>query len=103
MLLVSHALTDLFFSRGTYVLYGVIGIVMLIWLVLFAPEPKGLALEEIEVIFRGPLVVTKLNYDEYIQNHRDEVERIRAEINAKHLVHDDKKEEIDEKEFDSTH
>lgn len=53
---------------------------MLVWMILFAPEPKGLSLEEIEVVFHGPLVVTNLNYEEYLQSHRDEIERIRKEV-----------------------
>lgn len=88
-------------KRGTYVVYGVIGIIMLVWLLIFAPEPKGLSLEEIEVIFRGPLVVTKLNYDEYVKSHRDQVERIRQEINDKQQVFEEKNHR--EVEFDSTH
>lgn len=67
---------------GTYVLYGVIGLIMLVWMFLFAPEPKGLSLEEIEVVFHGPLIVTNLNYEEYIKAHHDDVERIRAEVGA---------------------
>lgn len=53
---------------------------MLVWMVLFAPEPKGLSLEEIEVVFHGPLIVTKLDYNEYIQSHRAEIEKIRNEV-----------------------
>lgn len=67
---------------GTYVIYGVIGIIMLVWIFLFAPESNGLSLEEMEVIFHGPLVVTNLNYEEYIKAHHEDVERIRAEVNA---------------------
>ncbi|KAI9470990.1 MAG: sugar transporter, partial [Benjaminiella poitrasii] len=68
---------------GTYVLYGVIGIIMLLWMFLFAPEPKGLSLEEIEVVFHGPIIVTNLNYEEYLTAHREDVERIRQDINEK--------------------
>jgi hypothetical protein len=35
-----------------------------------------------EVIFHGPLIVTNLNYDEYIEAHHEEVERIRAKVES---------------------
>ncbi|OAD71487.1 hypothetical protein PHYBLDRAFT_155737 [Phycomyces blakesleeanus NRRL 1555(-)] len=66
---------------GTYLIYGAIGIGMLVWVILFAPEPKGLSLEEMEVIFKGPLIVTNLNYTEYLAAHHEEIERIREEVN----------------------
>ncbi|CEP09667.1 hypothetical protein [Parasitella parasitica] len=45
-------------------------LVSLCWLgYLFAPEPRNLSLEEMEVVFHGPLIVANLNYDEYIKAH----------------------------------
>lgn len=67
---------------GTYIVYGAIGLIMLVWIILFAPEPKGLSLEEMEVIFHGPVIVTNLNYEEYLEAHRDEIEQKRAEVEA---------------------
>ncbi|KAI8881748.1 glucose transporter [Backusella circina FSU 941] len=82
---------------GTYIVYGAIGVIMLVWMYLFAPEPKGLSLEEMEVVFHGPLIVTNLNYDEYIQAHHEEVERIRAKVEGAAAGAVDKKSEDIEK------
>ncbi|KAI8062101.1 general substrate transporter [Gongronella butleri] len=80
---------------GTYLVYAGIGIIMLIWLILFAPEPKGLSLEEMEVLFHGPIIVTNLNYEEYLSAHHDEIERIRAEVaGAAGTINIDEKKEI---------
>lgn len=67
---------------GTYLVYAAIGIIMLVWIILFAPETKGLSLEELEVIFKGPIIVTKLDYEGYLTAHREEIERARAEVDA---------------------
>ncbi|KAI7851560.1 general substrate transporter [Circinella umbellata] len=67
---------------GTYLIYAVIGIIMLVWVILFAPEPKGMSLEEMEVVFHGPIIVTKLDYASYLEAHREEIERKRAEVAA---------------------
>lgn len=67
---------------GTYLVYGAIGLIMLVWIILFAPEPKGLSLEEMEVVFHGPIIVTNLDYDAYLSAHHAEIDRIRAEVEA---------------------
>ena len=33
-----------------------------------------------EVIFQGPIFVNNLDYDAYLTAHREEVERLRAEV-----------------------
>jgi hypothetical protein len=33
-----------------------------------------------EVIFQGPIFVHKLDYDSYLAAHREDVERLRAEV-----------------------
>ncbi|KAI8367944.1 glucose transporter [Choanephora cucurbitarum] len=89
---------------GTYIIYGIIGIIMLVWMWLFAPEPKGLSLEEIEVVFHGPLVVTKINYEEYLSAHRDDVERIRQEQFGQEKEKQMEKQGHEDKDgFDITH
>ncbi|KAJ8651694.1 hypothetical protein O0I10_012743 [Lichtheimia ornata] len=69
-------------TYGTYIVYGAIGLIMLAWIILFAPEPKGLSLEEMEVIFHGPIIVTNLDYEAYLEAHREEIEQKRAEVEA---------------------
>jgi hypothetical protein len=39
-------------------------------------------LEEVEVIFQGPIFVHNLDYDAYLAAHREDVERLRAEVEA---------------------
>ncbi|CDH53614.1 sugar transporter [Lichtheimia corymbifera JMRC:FSU:9682] len=70
-------------TYGTYIpIYGVVGLIMLAWIILFAPEPKGLSLEEMEVIFHGPIIVTNLDYDAYLAAHKEDIEQKRAEVEA---------------------
>ena len=35
-----------------------------------------------EVVFHGPIIVTKLDYGSYLEAHREEIERKRAEVAA---------------------
>ncbi|KAI9314185.1 sugar transporter [Dichotomocladium elegans] len=69
-------------TYGTYIVYGAVGLIMLVWIIMFAPEPRGLSLEEMEVIFHGPVIVTNLNYEEYLAAHHEEIEQKRAEVAA---------------------
>ncbi|CAO3667351.1 unnamed protein product [Umbelopsis ramanniana] len=66
----------------TYVVYAAIAIIIFLFLYFFTPEPKGLSLEEVEVIFQGPIFVHNLDYDAYLSAHREDVERLRAEVEA---------------------
>ncbi|GAB5587953.1 hypothetical protein Unana1_02853 [Umbelopsis nana] len=82
----------------TYVVYAAIAVIIFIFLYFFCPEPKGLSLEEMEVIFQGPIFVNNLDYDSYLAAHREDVERLRAEVErVKHQVEAPQNEWKDEK------
>ncbi|KAI8975494.1 hypothetical protein BDF20DRAFT_995096 [Mycotypha africana] len=53
-------------TYATYIVYGIIGLIMLAWMFLFALEPRGLSLEEMELVFHGSVIVTNFKYDEYL-------------------------------------
>jgi hypothetical protein len=51
-----------------------------------------------EVIFQGPIFVNNLDYDSYLAAHREDVERLRAEVErVKHQVEAPQNEWKDEK------
>lgn len=51
-----------------------------------------------EVIFQGPIFVNNLDYDSYLVAHREDVERLRAEVErVKHQVEAPQNEWKDEK------